>query len=110
MQMMRKAGIPLKPAADMFEQMRVSKEQGGFFGYDQRDFHFGIDSRAQRWAAAARSDPPNATPILTPGEEDALYNFCWTGPIAPLPKGARAAPQRTEASGAGTVGQPTSGR
>ncbi|WP_407826567.1 M48 family metalloprotease [Sphingomonas sp.] len=110
MQMMRNAGVPLKPASEMFEQMRISKEQGGFFGYDQRDFHFGIDARAQRWAAAARSDPTESRPILTPNEEDALYNFCWTGPIAPLPRGARPAPEKTAPLGVGGAGRPMTRR
>lgn len=104
MQMMRNAGIPLKPAAEMFEQVRRSKEQGGFFGYDQRDFHFGIDARAQRWAAAARGEPSESRQILMPYEEDALFNFCWTGPVAPLPQGARRAPERSVPPGAGVLG------
>jgi len=103
MQMMKRGGFPLGPAAKMFEQMRVSKEQGGFFGYDQRDFHFGIDARAQRWASAARSDPLDNGSILSPAEEDALFNFCWTGPIPPLPKGARRAPQDAQLPGTGLL-------
>lgn len=103
MQMMRRAGMPLKPAADLFDKMRISKEQGGYFGYDYRDFHFGIDRRAERWAAAARSDAPAARPALTPVEQDAIFNFCWTGPIPPLPKGARRAPANTLPEGSGAL-------
>lgn len=103
MQMMRRAGMPLKPAAQMFDAMRVSKEQGGYFGYDQRDFHFGIDGRAQRWAYWARSDPPHPDPALSSAEEDALFNFCWTGPIPPLPKGSQKAPATALPPGAGVL-------
>ena len=106
MRMMRNAKIPLLPAAKMFNQMRVSKEQGGFFGYDQRDFHFGIDARAQRWAAAARSDAANPPPLLSPDESDALFNFCWEGRIAPLPSEQRVSFSR--ASGSGEIGLPES--
>lgn len=103
MQMMRRAGMPLKPAANMFEKMLISEEQGGYFGYDYRNFHFGIDRRAQRWAAAARSDPPSARSPLTPAEQDAVFNFCWTGPIPALPKGARRAPTNPSPAGNGTL-------
>ncbi|HKH01582.1 MAG TPA: M48 family metalloprotease [Bradyrhizobium sp.] len=92
MQMMRSARIPLAPAAKMFEEMRVSKAQRGFYGYDLRDFHFGIDARAQRWAAASRSDPSAAPPLLTGQDSDDLYNFCWTGPIKALPGDQKRAP------------------
>lgn len=105
MQMMKRANIPIGPAARMFEEMRVSKEQGGYFGYDLRDFHFGIDARAQRWAAAAKSDPQNTYPVLSPTEEDALYNFCWTGPIASLPQNAKRAPGNVQPPGTGVLGQ-----
>ena len=104
MQMMRRAGMPLKPAADMFEKMRISKEQGGYFGYDDRDFHFGIEARAERWAtAAARFDTPRPVPLLTRDEEDALYNFCWTGPLPPLRKGEARAPPDTTQPGTGVL-------
>lgn len=104
MQMMRNAAIPIQPAAKMFDDFRQSKEQGGYFGYDQRDFHFGIDARVQRWAAAARLDPPNAPPVLTDAEEGEVFNFCWNGPVQPLPKGARQAPAVATSPGEGTIG------
>lgn len=102
MQMMRRAGMPLKPAAEMFEKMRISKEQGSFFGYDERDFHYGIDRRSQRWAAAAASDPPGAFAALTPAEQDALFNFCWRGPIIETPN-SKKAPRRQAPMGAGAL-------
>jgi hypothetical protein len=103
MAMLRRAGIPLRPAAMMFEEMRRSKAQNGFFGYDQRDFHFGIDDRAQRWALAAANDPSRLVPILSEIETDNLYNFCWAGPLSPA---QRQAPSSTLAPGHGGVSSP----
>jgi Peptidase family M48 len=104
MQMMRNAGVPIEPAAKMFEQFLQSKEQGGYFGFDQRDFHFGIDARVQRWAAAARFDQPSAPPVLTDSEQGEVFNFCWNGPIKPLPKSARQAPPVAASPGTGSIG------
>lgn len=106
MQMMRRAGIPLRPAAQMFEAMRVSKAQGGYFGYDQRDFHFGVDARTQRWAVAARADPPNPKPLLTGRESDDLYNFCWSGPIEALPGPPRQPSAPPPPPGTGAIALP----
>lgn len=105
MQMMRRSGMPLQPAADMFEKMRVSAAQNGFYGYDQREFHFGVHARSQRWAVAAQSDPPNPAPVLTKSEEDALYNYCWAGPIRAAPPGTKTAPFRQVAPGTGGPSQ-----
>jgi hypothetical protein len=103
MQMMRRAGIPLRPAAEMFERMRVSKAQGGHFAESQRDFHFGLDARSQRWAVAARSDPPTFAPVLTKDEADAIFNYCWQGRILPLPGSSGPPPQERPPAGQGGI-------
>lgn len=87
MAMLRAARIPIAPSADLFERIRVSRAQGTFEAYDYRDFHFGVDSRAKRWAeaAAAQQAEDAVEPALDRDSSDALFNFCWVGRIAPAP-------------------------
>ncbi len=81
MSMLRLAGIPLAPAANMFERMRKARAGESNFAYDQRDYHFGLPARATEWAAAAKSDPEGGPPVLTQEEADELFNYCWPGQI-----------------------------
>ena len=83
MAMMRRAGIPLAPAANMFERMRRASAGESSFAFDQRDYHFGLPARAGQWAAAAKSDPPQLRPLLNREEADELFNYCWPGQIIP---------------------------
>ena len=78
---MKRAGIPLASAAKMFEEMRVASYKNSGFAAEQRDFHFGIDDRARRWAAAASTDPAGLKPAVEGDDADNLYNFCWVGPL-----------------------------
>ena len=78
---MKRAGLPLSSAARMFEQMRVASYENSGFAAEQRDFHFGFDNRARRWAVAAQSDPPGQKPAAEGSDADNLYNFCWVGPL-----------------------------
>ena len=78
---MKRAGIPLASAARMFEEMRVAAYDNSGFAAEQRDFHFGFDGRARRWAEAANSDPAGLKPAVEGDDADDLYNFCWVGPL-----------------------------
>lgn len=104
MAMMRRAGIPLAPAAKMFEEMRKARAGGSNFAYDQRDYHFGLPARAQQWAAAARSDPKALVPVLNRDEADELFNYCWPGQIIPLPR-IRRGPDDPTIPGTGKLGE-----
>ncbi len=81
--MMRRAGIALAPAANMFERMRMADAAGAGFAYDQRQLHFGLPARARQWAAAARADRPGLPPVLGRQQADELFNYCWPGQILP---------------------------
>ena len=107
MQMLRRAGIPLAPAAEMYEHMRVAGAQHSGYAYEQRDFHFGIDGRAARWKEAARSDPQALKPALTQDEDDAVFNFCWAGRIMPAGRPSDVMPERVQPAGTGAIGGPT---
>lgn len=78
---MKRAGIPLASAAKMFEQMRVASYENSGFAAEQRDFHFGFDDRARRWAVAAATDRPGLKPAVEGLDADRLFNFCWVGPL-----------------------------
>ena len=75
-------GLP-HSAWELLEHMRIAQAQGSHFADAQRDFHFGLDARSERWAAAAVSDPRSLAPVLNRDESDALFNFCWQGRIMP---------------------------
>lgn len=102
MQTLRRAGIPLKPAGEMYEHMRVAGVQRTGYGVEQRDFHFGVDNRAARWMAAANSDPKTVRPALTPDEDDAIFNFCWAGRM-PASNAAGTMPERALPPGNGAI-------
>ena len=86
MAMLRRARISIAPAARFFEEIRVSRAQNSFVAFEYRDFHFGIDSAAKRWAAAAAQQlrEGGAGPALDRDSSDALFNFCWPGAIPPM--------------------------
>lgn len=84
MTMLRRARIAIEPAARFFEEVRVSRAQNSFVAYEYRDFHFGIDSPAKRWATAASQQvEQDVRPALDRERSDALFNFCWPGAIPP---------------------------
>ena len=93
--MMRRAQLPILPAAAMFETMRIAGAEHSGFAAEQRDFHFGIADRARYWQNAADRSPHGLAPLLTSDEADALYNFCWAGPLPVSPQSTRQAqPER----------------
>ena len=81
MVMMTRAGISLKPAADMFEEMRLADYRNDGFAAEQRNFHFGIKGRAREWRQATLRQRPNLVPVLSGDMADDLYNFCWVGRV-----------------------------
>ncbi|MBA3527129.1 MAG: hypothetical protein M3438_03885 [Pseudomonadota bacterium] len=81
MDMLKRARISIRPAAQMFEDMRIAVAQGRSFADAYRQFHFGVDSRAMRWSAAAARQPQPIVPALDRDDSDALFNFCWAGPL-----------------------------
>ena len=103
MSMLRRAGIPLTPAADMFERMRKARAGESNFAYDQRDYHFGLPARATAWAAAGKSDPHQRRPVLTQEESDDLFNYCWPGQILSS-DGVLRHPPTTPTPGTGKLG------
>lgn len=109
MAMLRRARISIAPAARFFEEIRVSRAQNSFVAYEYRDFHFGIDSAAKRWAAAAAAQlrEDGAGFALDRDSSDALFNFCWPGaipsPRSPVPNADRQ-PARAGEGGIGSPG------
>jgi len=85
MAMLHRANISMQPAAQMFEEIRISRAQGSYVAYEYRDFHFGIDSQAKRWAAAAEAKRAGSRTgsALDRNDSDALFNFCWPGRLPP---------------------------
>lgn len=81
MAMMRRAGIPLARAAELFEDARKAEAGSTSFAIDQRRFHFGLTNRAAAWRTAAGKDPIPVRPLLNQDEADAIYNYCWPGQI-----------------------------
>jgi len=81
--MMRRARVSMKPAAQMFEDMRTDQ----FFGQAYRNFHFGVAGRDRAWRAAAAAEPAQLAPLLTREESDSLFNVCWPGRIKSYDRG-----------------------
>jgi Zn-dependent protease with chaperone function len=102
MAMLRKAGIPLRPAAEMFEEIRVAMANGDALAAGQREFHYGIENRAAAWAAAAQADASPPSPFSRE-ENDALFNLCWAG-LLPPPSDPPSGPNLPAGPGRGAGG------
>lgn len=105
MAMLRRARIAMEPAAQFFEEIRVSRAQNSFVAYEYRDFHFGIDSASKRWAAAASRQAleRGLRPALARDGADALFNFCWPGALLPSRTRLDSAPPPSQPPGTGGI-------
>lgn len=102
MSMMRRAGIPMEPAAELFHQMYVASNTGSLFAIGQRDFHFGLPHRAARWRAAADAQTSAHLAPIPAEEADEIFNFCWLGRVTPQ--------ERTQQRSSEPLPEPVPGR